>query len=76
MKHARHPRINYWFWTEKTFQNKGYLATLERVAKNGRFDMLTITDRGCDFWDPTHKEDFRLLVRRAHELGLKIVMQL
>lgn len=73
---SRHPKINYWFWKDCTLEDKKYLKTLDRIAEDGRFDMLALTDRGCDFWDPTLKEDFRALVDRAHTRGLKIVLQL
>ncbi|MBO7170155.1 MAG: hypothetical protein J6W28_03145, partial [Clostridia bacterium] len=73
---SRHPKINYWFWTEETLLHRGYLDTLERIVATSRFDTITLTDRGCDFWDLSHKEDFRLLVARAHALGVKIVLQL
>ena len=64
---TRHPRINYWFWTDKTLKNKEYLKTLDRIAGESSFDVLTLTDRGCDFWDPIHKETFSELVTHAHE---------
>lgn len=73
---SRHPKINYWFWTDSTLEGQDYLKTLDKIAASSRFDMLTLTDRGCDFWDPVHKEHFRLLVNHAHELGIKIVLQL
>ena len=46
---SRHPKINYWFWKDCTLESKNYLKTLDRIAENGRFDLLTLTDRGCDF---------------------------
>ena len=73
---TRHPRINYWFWTDKTLKNKEYLKTLDRIAGESSFDVLTLTDRGCDFWDPIHKETFSELVTHAHEKNIKIVIQL
>ena len=76
LQRSRHPKINYWFWFDETFENQGYLKTLDRIAAQSRFDTLTLTDRGCGFWDPIHKEHFRTLVNHAHDIGLKIVMQL
>ena len=75
-RRSRHPKINYWFWFDKTVESGSYRETLERIAKNSNFDTLTLTDRGCDFWDPTHKKVFAELVSKAHELGLKIVLQI
>ena len=72
----RHPHIHYWFWTDATLQNERYLQTLERIAATSRFDLLTLTDRGCDFWDPSLKPHFAALVKRAHELDIRIVLQL
>lgn len=73
---SRHPKINYWFWKDSTLTDNHDIKTLDRMAASSRFDTLTLTDRGCGFWDPIHKERMRALVAHAHELGLKIVLQL
>ena len=72
-RHSRHPKINYWFWYDQTIESGSYRETLRRIAKKSKFDMITLTDRGCDFWDPTHKRVMAELVEMAHEMGIKIV---
>ena len=57
-KSTRHPCINYWFWTEETLKDKRYIKTIDRIASESSFNLITLTDRGCDFWDYSHKPIF------------------
>ena len=72
-RRSRHPKINYWFWTDETIESGSYRETVKRIAEKSQFDMLTLTDRGCDFWDPTHKRVMAELVEMAHQRGIKVV---
>lgn len=72
-RRSRHPKINYWFWTDQTIESGSYRETVKRIAEKTKFNMLTLTDRGCDFWDPTHKRVMAELVEMAHERGIKVV---
>jgi len=75
---VNHPQIAYWFITPDLLENVKYLKDLERVAADSPFDLLFLTARdGTDFFDhKTMHPVFEKLVKRAHDLGLKIGLQL
>ena len=74
---SRHPHILYWYWNQETVTDKKYLRDLELVAKTSPFTMIAMTARDLiDFWKPEMKPMFDEAVAYAHELGLKIIIQL
>lgn len=75
---ANHPQIIYWFITPDILENDKYLSDLEYIAANAPFDMIYITAReGVDFYDDkTMHPVFEKMVKRAHELDIKIGLQL
>lgn len=76
---SRHPRIQYWFWNEDTLKNNNTHNILKTIAENSDFDTIAITSQGpgrIDFWDLSYKDIFADTVQYAHELGLKLVLQL
>ena len=75
---SRHPKIHYWFWTEKTITDKTYYKDIDTLVKNSSFDLIFLTQRGgLNFWDHAKfKPLFADMVAYAHTKGLKIGLQL
>ncbi len=75
---SNHPEIAYWFITPDVCENDKYLADLDSIAKNSPFDFVFLTAReGCDFYDDARMAPiFSKLVEKAHQLHLKIGLQL
>lgn len=74
---SRHPHLLYWFWTPEILENKKYLRDLDLVAHDSSFTMVILSARdGMNFWRSEIKPYLNEAVRYAHELGLKIVIQL
>ena len=75
---TNHPEIAYWFITPDICQNEKYLSDLDSIAKNSPFDFVFLTAReGCDFYDDARMAPiFTKLVEKAHQLHLKIGLQL
>ena len=72
-----HPQIAYWFITADLLVNDKYLRDLENFAANTPFDLIFLTARSVDFFDHEKMHPvFTKMVKRAHELGLKIGLQL
>ena len=75
---GRHPQILYWFFKPDSFQTKGYLSDLDRIAKESPFSLVYLTARGgSNFYDTKAMHPiFEDLVNHAHSLGLKVGLQL
>ncbi|QUI24623.1 hypothetical protein HZI73_20955 [Vallitalea pronyensis] len=75
---SNHPEILYWFWTPDMIKNKTYIQELEQICKTMPFDLLFLTSRdGLSFFDYDDVVvPFKETVERAHELGVKIGLQL
>lgn len=78
IENANHPQILYWFWTPDMIENHTYIEELENISKTMSFDLLFLTSRdGLSFFDfDSVAEPFRKTVERAHELNIKIGLQL
>ena len=77
MNKSRHPKIQYWFWNEKTIQDKQYLKDIDLIAENSDFDLLMMTERGnLNFWEPEFKPLFKETVEYAHSKGIKVALQI
>ena len=73
---SRHPKINYWFWDEKTITDKQYLRDIDVLTEHSTFDFVFLTQRGnFSFWDPKLKPIFQEVVEHAHAKGIKIGVQ-
>lgn len=78
VNNSNHPGILYWFWTPDMIEDKTYIAELEDICKTLPFDLLFLTSRdGLSFFDYDEVVvPFKETVERAHELGVKIGLQL
>ena len=75
---GRHPQILYWFFKPDSVAGRGYIADLDRIAKESPFSLVYLTARGgTDFFDTkTLHPVLQDLVSHAHALGLKVGLQL
>lgn len=74
---SRHPRILYWFWTPEIIMGEQYLKDLKRIHEKSAYTMVVLSARdGMDFFDRSLIPYFEKTVSCAHELGMKIVLQL
>ena len=76
---SRHPRIMYWFWNEDTLKDDNHKKVLKTVADNSNFDTVGLSTQGpglINFWDFSYKQIFAETVEYAHELGIKVLLQL
>ena len=74
---SRHPRILYWFWTPELLRDEKYLKDLKRIDEKSAYTMVVLSAReGMDFFDRSLIPYFEKAVSYAHQLGLKIVLQL
>ena len=75
-KNSRHPKIDYWFWNEKTIKDKQYIKDIDIVSENSTFDLLFLTQRGnINFFDPELKPYLKEAVEYAHSKNIKIGIQ-
>lgn len=73
---SRHPKIQYWFWDEKTITDKQYIKDIDILAEYSTFDLVFLTERGkLNFWDPSLKPYIKDAVEYAHSKGIKIGFQ-
>jgi hypothetical protein len=79
-RNSRHPQILYWFWDDSTIKDKQYLKDIDKIAEKSPFDMVMLTSRFADgqgFWRSDRlKPHLAEAVRRAHEKGIRVVLQL
>ena len=76
---GRHPQIVYWFWDRNTIKDGRYEKDLERMANESPFTLVFLTARvgPPGFHDPNAMHGhFQATVKKAHELGLKVGLQL
>lgn len=85
----KHPKMLLWYWNQQILENKKYLTDLDRIAQESRFNTVCATARSnqqwdpsyreeCEsinFWDPSYKDIWQETVSHAHELGLKLLLQ-
>lgn len=78
IKNTNNPQILYWFITEGSLKNKQYLKDIDYIARQTPFDMVVLTQRETiSFYDyRIMRPVFEELVKRGHELGIKVVLQL
>ncbi len=78
VRNARHPQILYWFWQPRILENQNYLQGVRDIAARSPFDLIFLTARdGLSFFDtPRMAPVLRETVDLAHQLGLKIGLQL
>ena len=74
---SRHPHILYWMWAPAILEGEKYLQDLQLVAEEGVYTTVILTARdGMNFWAPELYPHLDAAARYAHQLGLKIVLQL
>ncbi len=78
IENANHPQVLYWFWTPDMIEEGTYIEELENIYETMSFDLLFMTSRdGLSFFDYDQVvKPFRETVKRAHELNIKIGLQL
>lgn len=78
IENVNHPQVLYWFWTPDMIEDKTYIEELENIYHTMSFDLLFLTSRdGLSFFDYEQVAiPFKETVEKAHELNIKIGLQL
>ncbi len=68
---SRHPKIQYWDFTEK----QNYREVINQVKENGCFDTLCLSGHTMNFWDLNNKPLIKDLVEYANSCGIRVPLQ-